>query len=584
MGSGRTTPTAALIALGLGLGGCTGILGGGDGGGGPGEPGTPTGPNNRIVKYACDEGAAPREETPLRRLSRRQLVNTFERLIADAAPSAVAEIQGGLAGAYARIPEDQRIGNRHGGLSRLDQTIQQQFSDAVYDLSVATAAALTSSRERIAEVMGACANDGDGSNDATCLADFVRRFGAKAFRAPLTEDDVTFFTTAGEIPANPTGAAEVATVIGLILTSPEVVYQMEHGVDDGPETGLVDLSAYELAARVSYTLWDEPPDAELWAAAADGTLRDATVYEAQVKRALTDPKAQVALGHFFQEWLQLDDTPELANRVGEPLFDAFAGSLTPTPELREAMIDDVVMAAQAAMASGKSLSEFMSDTDAFTDDPALSAIYGDGSGRVGLITRPAFLVTGTSSTRPVHKGLFIRTGLLCDEIPPPPADADLTPPVATADLTTRESLEARTEAEGSVCAGCHATSINHLGYATENFDALGRVRLAETLFDDNAQPTMDKPINTVSTPQVVWGDETESTGAADLMAMIDASGKPHSCLARDFFRFTFERLEDEARDGCVLADLEEQAQLDRPLVDVFAHLLLQDDFRKRRFE
>jgi hypothetical protein len=202
----------------------------------------------------------------------------------------------------------------------------------------------------------------------------------------------------------------------------------------------------------------------------------------------------------------------------------------------------------------------------------------------GLLTRAALLVTGTPNTRPVRKGVFLRTGLMCDEVPQPPADVNLTPPVATANLTTREALEQTTESPNTVCVNCHTRAINHLGYATENFDSLGRSRTVQTLYDDDANPVLDKPVNTVSTPQVIPGDKTVSQGAADLLALIDKSGMAHSCLARDYFRFAFERLEDKVRDGCTLAGLEEQVQLDRPLLEVFAHVVLDKSFRTKRFE
>jgi hypothetical protein len=193
-------------------------------------------------------------------------------------------------------------------------------------------------------------------------------------------------------------------------------------------------------------------------------------------------------------------------------------------------------------------------------------------------------VTGSPSTRPVRKGIFIRAGLMCDNVPPPPADADLTPPTATAESTTRESLEQRTETAGTVCAGCHTPFINHLGYATEGFDALGRARTHETLFDATANPIKAVAVNTTSVPQVIQGDKTESTGPGDLTDIIDRSGKAHSCISRDYFRFAFQRLEDETRDGCLLAGIEAQAQLDKPLTEVFAFVALQNNFRTKRFD
>ena len=556
-------------------------------------PGDGTGPGGRQVRDTCDPDAPPPAETPLRRLTRVQMIHTIDHLVDTFAPDAASSIKDTLAESYDRLPADVLTGTRHGGLARLDQALQQQLSDAVYQLSLDVARELTASSARITQVVGACATDGTSGNDDDCLADFVRTFAARAFRQPLTADEVAFYTAAPE--EGPVTPASLARVIGLVLASPQFFYHMEHGLPDADGDGPVPLSAHEQAARLSYHLWDAPPDDELWQLADSGDLLDDDVYAAQVERMLTDPRAAAALGQFFTEWLELDLVPRLDGRVGEALFDAFAGDDVPDPALRDAVIADVVAAAQYEMKNGGSFSSFLRNTHSFAQHDGLAAIYDaptwDGSteppaldGRAGLLTRAAFLVTGSPSTRPVRKGIFIRAALLCDEVPPPPADADLTPPVPTEELTTRESLELRTETEGTICAGCHTPYINHLGYATEGFDALGRARTAETLHDADGEPLRDKPVDTVSIPQVIAGDMTESTGPEDLTDLIDASGKAHSCLARDYFRFTFERLEDELRDGCLLAGLEEQAQLDRPLVEVFAHALLDPNFRTKRFD
>ena len=64
-------------------------------------------------------------------------------------------------------------------------------------------------------------------------------------------------------------------------------------------------------------------------------------------------------------------------------------------------------------------------------------------------------------------------------------------------MTTRESVEELTEMPGTVCAGCHLTAINPLGFATEGFDALGRFRTSQRLFDAAGVETGTKPVNTI---------------------------------------------------------------------------------------
>src|SRR4029077_21113736 len=168
--------------------------------------------------------------------------------------------------------------------------------------------------------------------------------------------------------------------------------------------------------------------------------------------------------------------------------------------------------------------------------------------RPGLLTRALFLSTGTANTRPIMKGVFVRTNVLCDTIPPPPPGANAKPPDLGPNMTTRESVEAITEMPGTVCVSCHGTAINPRVFPTEGFDSLGRFRTAQRLFDASGSETGTKAVNTMTVPQVVVGDQTSIATPADLMSLMRDSGKVEACLARSFFRFTYARWEDTTID------------------------------------
>src|SRR6185436_9585692 len=184
------------------------------------------------------------------------------------------------------------------------------------------------------------------------------------------------------------------------------------------------------------------------------------------------------------------------------------------------------------------LSALLTSDLSFARDARLAKLYGvaawNGTGappslpagqRAGLLTRALFLSTGTANTRPIMKGVFVRTNVLCDTIPPPPPGANAKPPELGPNMTTRESVEAITEMPKTTCAGCHANLINPLGYATEDFDALGRFRSAQRLFDGSGAETGTKPIDTRVVPQVNLGDQTPAATPAELMSLVAASGK-----------------------------------------------------------
>ena len=181
------------------------------------------------------------------------------------------------------------------------------------------------------------------------------------------------------------------------------------------------------------------------------------------------------------------------------------------------------------------------------------------------------------------KGVFVRKNILCDAIPPPPPGANAKPPDLQPGMTTRETVEELTQMQGTVCAGCHAALINALGFATENFDALGRYRTEQRFFDAAGNPTGSKPIATDGVAHVTEV-ATPIAGAGDLMEQIINSGKVEACLSRNFFRYTFARWEDTANDGCALEGMRKALENGGTVVDLVMAATLDGSFRQRAFE
>ena len=120
------------------------------------------------------------------------------------------------------------------------------------------------------------------------------------------------------------------------------MYFVEHGdTAVSGQTGVYDVSPYELASRLSYQLWQTAPDDMLLAAAADGSLLTAAIYDAQVTRMLADSRARPALDEFFADWMKVEDLPAMDAKNADATFKTFAGGDLPDAKLRQAMIDDV---------------------------------------------------------------------------------------------------------------------------------------------------------------------------------------------------------------------------------------------------
>jgi hypothetical protein len=150
-------------------------------------------------------------------------------------------------------------------------------------------------------------------------------------------------------------------------------------------------------------------------------------------------------------------------------------------------------------------------------------------------------------------------------------------------MTTREVVQELTEMTGSICAGCHTTLINPLGFATENFDALGRYRTEQVLFDDDGERIGSKAVDTSGVPRVLMDDGSVVTGPLELMNKIVESGKGEACLARNFFRFTFARWENLTSDGCTLEALRTPLVGGAPIPELSRAAALVPSFQRRAF-
>ena len=549
----------------------------------------------------------PSEAQPdrLRRLTMIQYQHTVRDLVlwalGDPADAAAVIDQAALSSLPADrlepVPQDI-----HGSYRRLDQALEQAHVDAAFRVGSLLSQALTQPK-RLAVLAGQCAVDDDASNDAACLDAFVRRFGARALRRPIDDDDLAFYRdvygdasgASADAAGNGATAAAYADVINVMLNAPEFLYFVEHGAGDASH--VAPLTAHELASRLSYHFWETMPDDELWRAAEDGSLLTDAVYRAQVERLSQDIRSHPTMLEFFSDWLKVERLPMLGQNA-DPVFTAFAGSDLPTPALRDHMIDDVLnMVAYYTWIEPAGFTQLFTSERSFARDQDLAQIYGvaawdstslpplmPAGERPGLLTRALFLTTGSANTRPIQKGVFLRRTILCDEIPPPPAGVNAMPPELRSDMTTRQVVESLTEQPDSQCAGCHATLINPLGFATEDFDALGRHRSEQTLFDPQGNAVGSLAVDTHSVPRITPGDEHASEGAADLVKMMVDSGKLQSCLARNYFRFTFGRWEDESADACVLERLRAKLTQTDSIAVLLKEVALTPEFRRRTFD
>ena len=146
-------------------------------------------------------------------------------------------------------------------------------------------------------------------------------------------------------------------------------------------------------------------------------------------------------------------------------------------------------------------------------------------------------------------------------------------------LTTREMVELITEQPQTACQGCHLHLLNPLGYVTENFDALGRVRTEQRLFSDTGMLRLSKPVSTRGIPNVGGGEQPIEH--PDELHALMLGGEFQTCFARQYFRFTFQRMEDDAKDGCLLRSLQDDALAGKSVREVLQAVALAPEFKRR---
>ncbi|MGQ0507623.1 MAG: hypothetical protein ACT4TC_20160, partial [Myxococcaceae bacterium] len=177
----------------------------------------------RTPQFQCDSAKRPPSVT-MRRLSRDQVSNALSDLLSRYAPTSGAEIMTQLAADLAKLPVDVPDGaiGAHGGFVQFDQAVQQDHADALYSLGTTLGAQLTSTTARRTEIFRACATNNTATDDATCFGNFLKDFGSRALRRPLSDDEVQFFRGAKRSDdTSEVSAAVLADAVSLIVQSPE---------------------------------------------------------------------------------------------------------------------------------------------------------------------------------------------------------------------------------------------------------------------------------------------------------------------------------------------------------------------------
>ena len=320
--------------------------------------------------------------------------------------------------------------------------------------------------------------------ESPCAREILASLARRAYRRPVTDSDIRPLVASYEHGRREGGGFEdgIRWAVEALLVSPKFLFRIERDPVDVPPGTPYRISDLDLASRMSFFLWSSIPDDELIDLAARRELSEPAVLEAQTRRMLNDPRSHALVENFAGQWLYLRNLRTVApNATQFPEFD---------DNLREAFLRETELFVESQLREDRSVRDLLEADYTFVNERlarhyGIPNVYGSHFRRItygddrraGLLGHGSIL-TVTSyphRTSPVVRGKWLLENLL--GAPPPPPPPNVPALTETADGERPETMRERMaqHRRNPVCASCHS-SIDPLGFALENFDAVGRWR------------------------------------------------------------------------------------------------------------
>lgn len=324
---------------------------------------------------------------------------------------------------------------------------------------------------------------GPGGFDSEKATEQILNFAERAYRRPLnaldTERLQDFYVSRIGSGDDPRGAA--LSTIKLILCSPSFLYLAEITEEQEPT-----LNAFDLASRLSYALWAEPPDSPLYEDARNGSLLEEVVLMKHTQRMLADDRAAAFYSGFLDSWLNLRSLGDL------PPPRKFATAYY-SENLPPLMKEETKRFVRHLIENNRPVTELLLADYTFINKP-LAKHYGlpekeqlrlaDGFQKIsfngnkqrgGLLSMASVLTVSANGvdTSPVTRGAWILENILGTPPPPPPDEVPALDGTVNDAKSIREKLAIHRS--DATCNICHR-KIDPLGFALEHFDPVGRWR------------------------------------------------------------------------------------------------------------
>ena len=448
------------------------------------------------------------------------------------------------------------------------------------DVNTYDTMAQTIATKAVSKLSTLVACDVKAQGEDKCATAFVKSFGARAFRRPLTpaeEGGLTSVYNAGKSENFSTG---IKLVVQALLSSSSFLYLVENG---SPSSfGLRKLSGHEIASRLSYTLTGTTPDSDTTAAAANGQLDSISGIRKSAQKLMDSERFLTSAATFHIELLGIDRVldPAVGKGPGFPDFNA---------EMRAAMAEEPRKFVTRVMTKGQGSVEEMLSARFVAASGPLAKVYGaqwkpdnegmaeitDGS-RTGILTLAGMQATHPVTLSPrgaVARGHVVRESILCDEVPPVTGPVDFSLPPGAEKMTAQQLL--RQHQQDPSCSGCHRL-MDSIGFAFEAYDPVGALR---------SKDASGNSIDTSGT-LVSLEDDSEVTfsNASEMASALSKSSKVRACMATQWLKFSLGH-DPESDDACsqqrVTAVL---ARGQGSIKDALLSLVTSDSFRFYRGE
>jgi hypothetical protein len=420
-----------------------------------------------------------------------------------------------------------------------------------------------------------------------CLTETIQTFGQKAFRRPLTPEEVARFELLSQTtpPGTPEEVAE--TTLYAFLVSPSFLQITELSSEE--EGDAIKLSPYEVAARLSFVLWGSLPDDTLRVAADMGELATKDQILAQAERMIgVRDKTAPLVSAYHRTYLDMDNDGSHWWKVSHDTtkFPHYSDALVPALRLELDRFFE-----ELTFAGGSFADLFLSNVGFVNEDTA--AIYGldpasygeeltqvelDLAQRPGFLTRAGFLSSFShfDSTSPILRGAYITINVIGINPGEPDPEFFLTPPPPGPHYTERAYVEALTSQDA--CTSCHTPFINPPGFVLENYDATGKWQTVDPRSADD--PTLGA-IDSTATVTFSADNVKEISSPRELMEEISKTPLAKRLYAQEWVSFTTGR-QPNPNDTCTVDLIDMKlSQGGYTILDLLADLTQTDSFRLR---